>query len=104
MEEASLRGGVQTRVHRSHGERYRYAHVVPVFDIGLAALFAGVFVVLWPLSVWWFVRIERRRPPTVPTGDGDVRAECVHCEGLGAIPSRTGPQLCSACGGTGVTG
>lgn len=76
---------------------------MPDFDIGVA-VFAGVLLVLWPLSVWWFVRLERRHPPTAPTGDGGVRAECVHCEGLGATPSRDGPVICTRCGGTGVTG
>jgi hypothetical protein len=76
---------------------------VPAFDIGVA-VFAVVLFVLWPLSVWWFLRLERRRPPTSATGDGGRRAECVECEGLGAQPSRSGPVMCPACGGTGVTG
>jgi hypothetical protein len=76
---------------------------VPEFDIGVAALSVVLFVV-WPLSVWWFVRLERRRPPQTASGDGDFRTECVHCEGVGATPSRSGPELCPRCGGTGLAG
>ena len=74
---------------------------MPEFDIGVA-VFAVVLLVIWPLSVWWFLRLERRRPPRTATGDGRYRAECVHCEGLGAIPSRSGPSVCAACDCTGL--
>ena len=74
---------------------------MPDFDIGVA-VFAVMLFVIWPLSVWWFVRLERSRPPKTATGDGRFRTECVDCEGLGATSTRSGPSMCAACGGTGL--